>query len=154
MNKRLTIRSLLLRALVLLVALGLFLPSAMAASLDQARFILVAQMDGRLVGGGEFERDDGELELDFEILERVQEPLRVSIHYRDGTVLIHDGRLNDRRRLEIHGSDGWISLHQLARSHRIDLDYDREDDDLDDDIVCLVPEAARSQWWPYGEDCD
>ncbi len=154
MHDQHNIRRLVNRTLVMLLALGLFVPTALAVSLEQARFILVTQDDGRLVGGGDIEFDDGELELDFEILERVQEPLRVSIHYRDGSVLIHDGRLNDRGRLEIHGSSGWFTLHQLARDHRIDLDYDREDDDLDDDIVCLVPEAARSQWWPYGEDCD
>lgn len=144
----------LLRALPAVLVLGLLLPNAFAVSLDQARFVLLTQLDGRLVGGGEFERDDGEIELDFEILERAQGPFRFSVHYRDGTVLIHDARL-DGRTLLIEGSDGsWTSLRELARAHRIDLEYDR-DDDLDDDLICLVPANARSAWWPYGEDdCD
>lgn len=146
-------RTVLLRTLPALLVLGLLLPSAFAVSLDQARFVLLTQLDGRLVGGAEFERDDGEIELEFEILERAQGPFRFSVHYRDGTVLIHDARL-DGRTLMIEDSDGWVSLRELARAHRIDLEYDR-DDDLDDDIICLVPVEARSAWWPYGEDdCD
>lgn len=154
MHNRLHIRKLLLKALFLLVPLGVLLPSALAVSFDQARLVFVNQLDGRLVGGAEIERDDGELEMDFEILEDAQGMLRMSIHYRDGLVLIHDARLNDRGALEVLGSDGWSSLRDLARAHRIDLDYDREDDDLDDDLICRVPVDSRSQWWPYDEDCD
>lgn len=145
-----TNRNLLKRALLALLAFALLAQSALAVSLERGTIVLLTDLNGRLVGGGEIERDG---DLDFEILRNASGELRFSVHYRDGTVLIYDAFINDSNRLVIEGAEGSYTLQELARSHRLDLDYDRESE-LDDDIICIVPRYARSDAWPYGEDCD
>ena len=141
---------LLKRVLPALLALTLLAQAALAVSLERGAILLVTDLTGRLVGGGEIERDG---DLDFEILRSASGELRFSVHYPDGTVLIHDAFIGDGNQLVIEGADGNYSLRDLAREHRLDLDYERESE-LDDDIICMVPREARSDAWPYGEDCD
>lgn len=138
------------RLLLTLCAATLLTSAALAVTLERGAILLLVDFDGRLLGGGRIERDG---DLDFEILRSASGPMRFSVHYGDGLVLIYDAYLNDSNRLVIVGDDGTRTLNELARAHNLDLDYDRESE-LDDDIVCLVPASARSTWWPYGEDCD
>lgn len=136
--------------IAVMLLLGLLAQTALAVTLERGTIVLLTDLNGRLVGGGEIERDG---DLDFEILRNASGELRFSVHYRDGTVLLYDATVDERGRLLIETAEGNQTLHELARAQRIDLDYERESE-LDDDIICIVPPAARSDAWPYGEDCD
>src|SRR5699024_2143851 len=131
-----------------MLLLGRLAETALAVTLERGTIAVLTDRDGRLAGGGETGRDGA---VEFELLRHPSGELRSSVPYRDGTVLLYDATVAERGRLLIETAEGNQTLHELARAQRIDLDHERESE-LDDDIICIVPPAARSDAWPYGED--